>query len=169
MIVCLVHDARTVAGWILDVRGEHMAIALRGEGVTLDDRPIAPRPAAERAPVGYVGYRIRKEFDRLPRTERSRLGRMSTLSCAGAEYLELLAGRSDFSIYRTTKPWDHAAGALMMGEAGGDAVRFDGKPYEPAQPLHSGLITAPDREALLAVRDLFEAVRLPLLAGLPKP
>jgi fructose-1,6-bisphosphatase/inositol monophosphatase family enzyme len=96
------------------------------------------------------------------------VGRLSTLSCAGAEYLELLSGRADFCIYRITKPWDHAAGTLMMREAGGDAVRFDGAPYEPAQALNSGLIAAPRRGALAQARELFEAVRLPLLAGLPK-
>ena len=56
---------------------------------------------------------------------------MSSLRCAGIEYLEILSGRTDFSLYRRTKPWDHAAGALMLAEAGGGAVRFDGQPYAP--------------------------------------
>jgi fructose-1,6-bisphosphatase/inositol monophosphatase family enzyme len=96
------------------------------------------------------------------------VGRLSTLNCAGAEYLELLSGRADFCIYRMTKPWDHAAGALMMREAGGDAVRFDGASYEPTQALNSGLITALRLEVLAEAQNLFETVRLPLLASLPK-
>jgi len=94
---------------------------------------------------------------------------MSASSCAGIEYLEILTGQVDFSLYRTTKPWDHAAGGLMVTEAGGGAVRFDGQPYEPAQPINSGIIGAASRETLAKVRALFEAVRLPLLADLPKP
>ena len=170
MIVCLVQDTRAVAGWILDVLGGHMAVASRGEGVMLDAQPVARRPSDRRPLVGFVGYRIRKEFDRqLPQAQRGQLARLSTLNCAGAEYLELLNGRADFCIYRLTKPWDHAAGTLMMQEAGGDAVRFNGDSYEPAQPLNSGLITAARPDALAEARGLFEAVRLPLLASLPKP
>jgi fructose-1,6-bisphosphatase/inositol monophosphatase family enzyme len=122
-----------------------------------------------RPPVGFVGYKVRREFDRqLPPAQRRTLGRVSTLSCAGAEYLEILAGRADFNLYRRTKPWDHAAGVLMLEEAGGQAVRFDGQPYEPDQPIHAGLIAAIRPQTLAEVRTLFEAVRLPLLAGLPK-
>jgi len=90
------------------------------------------------------------------------------MNCAGAEYLEILAGRADFNLYRMTKPWDHAAGTLMVAEAGGEAQRFDGQPYRPAQAVNGGLITAISPQTLAEVRTLFDAVRMPLLAGLPK-
>ena len=77
-----------------------------------------------------------------------------------------LSGRADFNLYRVTKPWDHAAGTLMIAEAGGDARRFDGQPYMPAQPINGGLITAIHGQTLADVRALFEMVRMPLLAGL---
>jgi fructose-1,6-bisphosphatase/inositol monophosphatase family enzyme len=168
MIVCLVNDRVTVGGWILDVPRGHMAVALKGQGATLDGEPVR-RDKPERPPIGFVGYKVRKEFDRqLPPERRRSLGRVSTLRCAGAEYLEILAGRADFNLYRMTKSWDHAAGALMMTEAGGVAQRFDREPYGPAQALNAGLIAAIHPETLSAVRALFDAVRLPLLAGLPK-
>jgi fructose-1,6-bisphosphatase/inositol monophosphatase family enzyme len=167
MIVCLVRDATTVAGWILDVPRGTMGVALKGEGATLDGTPVG-RPKPARPPIGFVGYKVKKEFDRqLPPAKRRTLGRVSTLNCAGAEYLEILAGRADFNLYRMTKPWDHAAGTLMVAEAGGAAQRFDGQPYAPAQPLNGGLITAIHPQTLVEVRTLFEAVRMPLLAGLP--
>lgn len=166
MIVCLVHDTRAVGGWILDVPRGHMAVALHGQGVRLDGRPVrGGRP--ERPPVGFIGFKVRKELDRhLPADRRQALGGLSTLSCAGAEYLEILAGRADFNLYRMTKPWDHAAGSLMLAEAGGAAERFDGTPYGPSQPLNGGLIGAIDPGTLAEVRRLFEAAQLPLLAGL---
>ena len=168
MIVCLVQDTVTIGGWILDVPRGHMAMALKGQGVTLDGR-LVQRGRPERPPIGFVGYRVRKEFDRqLPPAKRRILGRVSTLNCAGAEYLEVLAGRADFNLYRRTKPWDHAAGTLMVTEAGGEAQRFDGKAYEPAQPIDSGLITAIHPQTLTEVRELFEAVRMPLLMGQPR-
>jgi fructose-1,6-bisphosphatase/inositol monophosphatase family enzyme len=168
MIVCLVQDRMAVGGWILDLPRGRMAMALKEQGVTLDGMEMpATRPA--RPPIGFVGYKVRKEFDRqLPPARRGTLGRVSTLNCAGAEYHEILSGQADFNLYRRTKPWDHAAGTLMLREAGGEAVRFDGQPYAPAQPINAGLIAAIRPQTLAEVRALFEAARLPLLAGLPK-
>src|SRR5262245_45234970 len=168
IIVCLVRDTVAVGGWILDLPSGRMAMALKGEGTSLDGVPVR-RPRPVRPPIGFVGYKVKKEFDRqLPAAKRRSLGRVSTLNCAGAEYHEILAGRADFNLYRMTKPWDHAAGTLMIAEAGGTAQRFDGKPYAAAQPINSGLITAIHSQTLAQVRTLFEAVRMPLLAGLPK-
>ncbi|MBV8391745.1 MAG: inositol monophosphatase [Alphaproteobacteria bacterium] len=163
MIVCLVHDRMTVGGWILDVPNDRLAVALRGEGVMLDGRSVKAGGAAER-PKGLVGYRIRKEFERqLSERQRARLGELSTLNCAGREYIELLSGGYDFNLYRMTKPWDHAAGALMMEEAGGRALRFNGQAYRPADPIESGIISAPLATTVTTVREVFEAVQLPLL------
>lgn len=164
IIVSLIHDAVAVAGWIFDVPRSRLAVARRGQGVTLEGVPVTGL-APKRPLVGFVGYKIAKEFDRQLSPERRReLGRVSTLRCAGAEYLEILSGRASFSLYRMTKPWDHAAGALMMDEAGGGALQFDGGSYSAAQPLNAGLITAASREALAEARDLLDAVRTPLLA-----
>lgn len=163
IIVALVEDGRTVGGWIFDVPNGRMAVALAGQGVTLDGVTVVGA-APGGTPAGFVGYKIRKAFERqLPAARRHGLGPVSTLRCAGVEYLEILAGRASFSIYRRTKPWDHAAGALMLAEAGGGAVRFDGKDYAPAQPTDAGIIGAPSRQALAVVRAAFEALELPLL------
>lgn len=167
MIICLVRDTLAVGGWILDVPRGRMAVALKGQGVTLDGAPVQPRQPA-RPPIGFVGYKTRKEFDRLPPATRRQAGRVSTMTCAGNEYLEMLAGRADFNLYRAARPWDHAAGTLMLREAGGDAECLDGQPYLPAQPVNAGLIAAIHPRTLAQARALFEAVQVPLLAGLPK-
>lgn len=166
MIVCLVQDTRAIAGWILDVPRGRLAIAVKGQGVTLDGVAIRQAPSG-RPLIGYVGYKVRKAFDRsLPPAQRRELGRVSTLACAGNEYLDILEGAADFSLYRMTKPWDHAAGTLMLAEAGGGGVRFDGRAYSPAQPIDDGLIAAPSPGILADAQRLFDAVRQPLLANL---
>ena len=163
IIICLVQDATAVAGWILDVPNDRLAVTQRGGGVTFDGTLVEGRPATG-ALNGFVGYKIAKSFDeQLSPGQRARLGSITTLRCAGAEYLEILSGRANFSLYRTTKPWDHAAGTLMMREAGGDAVQFGAAPYTPAQPHNAGLITASTEQALNEARALLEASRLPLL------
>jgi fructose-1,6-bisphosphatase/inositol monophosphatase family enzyme len=164
MIICLVHDRETIAGWILDVPRKRMAVAAKGQGVTLDDQPIRLQ-AKSGPPSGYIGFRVRKEFDRqLSPGQRSRLGGLTSLNCAGREYIEILSGQRDFSLYRRTKPWDHAAGALMVGEAGGRAERFDGTPYGPAGSMDAGIIAAVSPGVLTEVREILEAVQMPLLA-----
>jgi fructose-1,6-bisphosphatase/inositol monophosphatase family enzyme len=164
MIVCLVHDARTIAGWILDVPNDRLAVAERGQGVRLDGATVRGRTPAG-PPNGLLGDRVRKEFDRqLSESQRARLGELTTLRCAGREYIEMLAGTFSFCAYRMTKPWDHAAGALMLTEAGGDAVRFNGRPYGPADPMEAGIMASPSREVLAELRSVFEAVQMPLLA-----
>lgn len=164
MIVCLVHDRETIAGWILDVPGNRMAVVAKGQGVALNNRPIRLE-VKSRPPSGYIGFRVRKEFDRqLSASQRARLGGLTSLNCAGREYIEILSGQRDFSLYRRTKPWDHAAGALMVGEAGGQAERFDGTPYGPAGSMDGGIITAVSPGVLTEVREIIEAVEMPLLA-----
>ena len=164
MIVCLVHDRRTIGGWILDVPNDRMAAAEKGQGVTLDGVVVHGTTPAGR-PNGLLGDRVCKEFDRqLSPIQRARLGELTTLRCAGREYIEMLAGQFSFCAYRMTKPWDHAAGALMLIEAGGGAVRFNGKPYGPADPMESGIMASPTLQVLAEVRAVFEAVQMPLLA-----
>ncbi len=163
IIVCLVHDGEAVAGWILDVPRGRMAVARKGQGVLLDDQVVHGVPTER--PNGLVGYKIRKEFDRqLPDEARRAFGRLTTLRCAGVEYLEILSGRSSFCLYRITKPWDHAAGALMLKEAGGGALCFGGALYRPAQKIDSGIIGASSKEVLAEVRTMFDALKMPLLA-----
>jgi fructose-1,6-bisphosphatase/inositol monophosphatase family enzyme len=164
MIICLIADRETVGGWILDVPNDRMAVALKGQGVALDGRSAVGRPI-ERPLLGLVAPRVHREFDKqLAEAQRRRLGPLSTLKCAGREYIEMLSGTYDFNLYRRTKPWDHAAGALMMSEAGGQAIRLRGTPYRPDEPINSGIISAPSVEAVAEAKALYEMVEMPLLA-----
>ena len=76
------------------------------------------------------------------RTER--LGSVFQLRCAGQEYLALVRGQSHFSLYHRLMPWDHAAGQLLHGEAGGYSARLDGSTYRPIH-VDGGLLLTPDR------------------------
>ena len=163
MIVCLIDDRRTVGGWILDVPNDRMAVALTGQGVTIDGTAIGSQPA-KRRPKGLIGWSVRKVLDKqLAPEQRRRLGSLTSLDCAGREYIEMLSGTYDFNLYRRTKPWDHAAGALMLVEAGGQALRFNGDPYRPEGPLEGGIISSLSDEVVATAREVLERVELPLL------
>jgi len=134
MIVALLHRGEVIAGWIYDPPGCRMAIAESGQGVSLGDR--RPQLAAD-GPVdtlvGMPGYKLTDEVSRRQLAERAgRFAGSEMLGCAAHHYLLLLEGRHHFAASRRTKPWDHAAGALMLMEAGGAVRRIDGTPYLPA-------------------------------------
>jgi fructose-1,6-bisphosphatase/inositol monophosphatase family enzyme len=49
--------------------------------------------------------------------------------CAAVEYTDIVGGRSDFAMYYRLLPWDHAAPALVLDEAGGCVTHVDGRSY----------------------------------------
>src|SRR2546430_166787 len=49
--------------------------------------------------------------------------------CAAEHYPRLCLGENDVALFQRTLPWDHAAGALLLTEAGGHIARWDGRPY----------------------------------------
>ena len=61
---------------------------------------------------------------------------------------------------------EDSAVRVMLIEAGGGAVRFNGTPYGPADPMESGIMAAPSLPTLAEVRAVFELVQMPLLAPL---
>lgn len=71
-------------------------------------------------------------------------------TCAGVEYPRIIEGEADFLLFWRTLPWDHAAGALLLTEAGGIAVRPDSSPYRP-DDTRVGLLAAADAATADAV------------------
>ncbi len=134
MIVSLIYRGETVAGWIYDPPSGRMAIAEKGQGAAIDGE--APELAGD-APVeslaGMPGYKLLDSISRKQFAERiNRFRRVEILGCAAHQYLRLLTGTDHFAASRRTKPWDHAAGVLMMQEAGAVVRRVDGQKYHPA-------------------------------------
>ena len=68
---------------------------------------------------------------------------METAGSCGLEYMRISLGELDFSHYRGLKPWDHAAGDLIVREAGGMVGFIDKSRYIPGGKTHRhGLLTA---------------------------
>src|SRR5690606_36059937 len=65
---------------------------------------------------------------------------------AGATYARLLSDQEDFVFYWRTNPWDHAAGAVLLREAGGVSRRLDGSDYRADDDIR-GLVAAASPEA----------------------
>ena len=87
-------------------------------------------------------------------------GRAYSLRCSCHEYRTLAAGHVDFGINAHLKPWDHAAGALIYQEAGGEARLLDGQPYRPTL-LEGRLLLAPSAPQWAELQSLFAFLEEP--------
>ena len=50
--------------------------------------------------------------------------------CAAEHYPRLCLGENHVALFQRTLPWDHAAGALLLEEAGGHVGRWSGQAYQ---------------------------------------
>ena len=57
------------------------------------------------------------------------------------EYADLARGKLHFAEYNILKPWDHAAGILIMEEAGGYGAFIDtNSPYTPGPIINNRFV-----------------------------
>lgn len=155
VILALSHKGQTVWGMIYDPIGDDWMIARRGQGarfvrgngseteLRFTDQP----PSQAKASMGYVhsylfeGGERQRLFSRLPEFHKT-----DALRCSAHEYRLLARGAVDFCVSPVLNPWDHAAGCLIVEEAGGVARLLTGEPYHPTQ--RSGRLVVASSEAI---------------------
>lgn len=123
MIVALAWKGRTVAGWIYDPINDRFAIAEEGGGAFLAGEKVRLTPGHD-DPMqlsGFLGDRALK----------TPVGRIVRVASAAHNYLLLADGEIDFALFTRLMPWDHAAGCLLLTEAGGESRLMDGRLYAP--------------------------------------
>lgn len=153
--IALEHEGQIVVGVVYDPLRDEMFAAARGEGATLNGRRMRVSDVGElnRALV-CTGF----PYDVRSRTEFARHFANFIMSAQsvrrdGAAALDLAyvaAGRFDGFWEEGLRPWDVAAGALLIEEAGGRVTRYDGSPfrvYNPPVIASNGLV----HEAMMEV------------------
>jgi len=153
--IALEVEGRLEYGVVYDPMRDELFEGRRGQGALLNGRAIQVSgiDRLDRALVATgFPYDIR---ERLPETlaRLSRiLGAVQGLRRAGAAALDmsyLACGRIDAFYEEHLKPWDTAAGLLLISEAGGRLTNFSGGPYDLYSPnilcsngpLHEKLLT----------------------------
>ena len=81
--------------------------------------------------------------------------RIWLVRCSCHEYRTLALGGADFCLSSALKPWDHAAGALAIEEAGGAVGLLDGRDYRASITSGSALLSARSPSMLDALRRSF--------------
>ena len=130
-----------VLGIIYHFFTEEIAYAIKGKGAYLNGQPIHVGSASQlsrslvsfgtspydKASLGEKNMTNLKEIFFLCEDVR-RIG------SAAIELAYVAAGRVDIYFERNLKPWDYAAGIIIIQEAGGTITNFRGEPVDIASP-----------------------------------
>jgi fructose-1,6-bisphosphatase/inositol monophosphatase family enzyme len=144
MMVCLLRKGEAVEAWMLSPASGVLHAAQKGGGAWIDGERISTSDAPSLSNTcGAILTRFLPDDLRARVLANSRGLRavLPGLRCAGEEYPAIVRGDQHFALYGRTLPWDHAAGALFLTEAGGRVADFDGRLYSPVNPRF-GLLAA---------------------------
>ncbi len=122
---------------------DELFVAEAGQGATLNDRSIHVSAVGDvHDALLATGFPYdRSLFSRALRSFEALSMRSQAVRRAGSAALDLCyvaCGRLDGYWEHTVRPWDLAAGALMVGEAGGQVSATNGAPFE----IESGQVLA---------------------------
>ncbi|MEG3152378.1 inositol monophosphatase family protein [Sphingomonas sp. ZT3P38] len=154
MMVALVEDGVPLAGWILDPLSGRLCHAERGAGATCDGTPVRSRPTGGAMPVAALGTHFMTPERRAHVHEiaAERFELVPVPRCAAESYPRLALGQNDLVLFQRTLPWDHAAGALFLTEAGGVVTDWAGTPYRVGSGR--GILAAADERLWAAGAEL---------------
>ncbi len=147
--IALVRKNETIAGVVYCPSTNELFSAEKGGGAFLNGQPIRVSDVAdiERSCIvtGFP-YNVRENPDYCHERFVAFLQRVQALRRFGSAALDaafLASGRLDGFWEVALKPWDKAAGELLITEAGGRVTNFDGGPhdlYGPQLLASNGLI-----------------------------
>lgn len=130
-------DGHAEVGAIYDPTRRELFTAERGEGAYVNGRPLAVSSTlalSEALLVTGFPYDVRRTWDLVELfglfLRRARAVRR--LGSAALDLCYVAAGRFEGFWEQYLKPWDVAAGALILQEAGGRLSGMDGSPFDPA-------------------------------------
>jgi myo-inositol-1(or 4)-monophosphatase len=133
-------DGRGEIGAIYDPTRKELFVGERGGGAFLNGRPIHVSEAAtlvESMLVTGFPYDIHKRIPEIVGLFGDFVGKARAVRRLGSAALDICyvaAGRMDGFWEQDLKPWDIAAGAIILEEAGGRVTDFNGGPFSSRRP-----------------------------------
>lgn len=158
--IAMVSHGETVIGVVYDPYRGELYHAEKGKGAFLNDKPIhVSERCSEQAVVAlgtspyYKDTLAEKTFS-LARDVYCRVGDLRRTGTAALDLAYVAVGRTEGFFEWILSPWDHAAGVLLVTEAGGIVTQADGSPTVLSAPcsvwagnrmVHAVLIDAAKR------------------------
>ena len=144
VLVALSEAGEAVAGWIYDPLSGRFCHAARGKGAFIGEERVTARGSGADPAIAAISLVFADPARRAALT--TQIAPHYTLvdipRCAAEQWPRLVLGQNDISIFERTHAWDHAAGVLLLNEAGGKAARPDGSPYRVDEAERPGLLGA---------------------------
>lgn len=170
--IAVTERGRLIHGVVYDPLHEEMYVASRGRGALLNDRRIrvSQQSGLKGALVG-TGFPFRdfRDLDAYLTMLRAVLEQAGGVRRAGAAALDLAwtaAGRLDAFFELGLKPWDIAAGCLLVEEAGGLSGDLAGR---AGWPVEGGHVLAGNPRVCTALRLYLASLLPPSVAGAAQP
>ncbi|MEW2049153.1 inositol monophosphatase [Streptomyces sp. NBC_00377] len=159
-LVALVRHGVLHASWTYAPARDQLATAVRGGGAFLDGERLfagPPEPGRDlRVATSHPDYTTEDQKRALLALRTDGVAPRACGS-AGLEYLAIARGESDATAFSWEAAWDHAAGLLLVEEAGGAHLTLTGEPFR---------VTGGNSLPFTAARDAATARRVAgLLAG----
>ncbi len=139
-ILAVVHQGKTIFGVLYDPVLDDWIWAEAGQGAWLsrpgaeDRRLSGPTAKPKGDAMGYVPLNLFDAGQQQGLVKRySQLGRMFNLRCSCHEYRMVALGHADYLVSPSGKPWDHAAGCLVVEECGGHVSADGTAGYVPGE------------------------------------
>ncbi|MHA5054464.1 inositol monophosphatase family protein [Streptomyces sp. SD15] len=131
-LVALAQDGVVRASWTYAPARNRLAVAIRGQGALLDGEPLrsgSPTPGHDlEIATSHPDYTT-DEQKRALLGLRTQGVRPRPCGSAGLEYLAVARGKLDGTAFSWEAAWDHAAGLLLVEEAGGIHLTSTGEPF----------------------------------------
>lgn len=137
--IALEEAGELIVGVIYDPTRDEMFSAIDGRGAFMNDEPIrcsqiedvGDAMCVASLPVGSDGteWQVRQFLHVLPKSRT-----VQRLGSAALNLAYIACGRLDVYWSGSLKPWDQAAGAVIVREAGGRISKMDGTSFDVEQP-----------------------------------
>jgi myo-inositol-1(or 4)-monophosphatase len=153
----LAYQGEPVLGVVYDPMRDHLFYAQAGQGAFLDGRSL--RGAEREEPIGtLVAFdwarkrEIRESLLRIVNHVAPQVGTVRTLGSAALAPCYVAAGWLDAYFHARLAPWDAAAAAVIVREAGGVVTDFAGQPWQLTSPrvLYASSALHPKMLAMIA-------------------
>jgi fructose-1,6-bisphosphatase/inositol monophosphatase family enzyme len=159
ILIARASGGETRSGWIYDCLTGRFCAAHLGKGAFVDDERITACPTGEDPPVAAISLFFTEGSRReAVKNAIADYRQVDVPWCAAEQYPRLALGVNDLSFFERTLPWDHAAGALWLNEAGGQCARLDGSPYRVDDWRRKGLLGAASKRLWDAMAEKLSAM-----------
>jgi len=159
MQIALLRNGETLLAWVYAPLKSELAIAERGAGAFLGGQRLrlqGSTAALEELRGRILSETLPAKLAKQTQPRSADIGQVQPgIGSTGSEYISLLRQHLHFTLYWRALPWRHAAGCLLLTEAGGRVARFRGSDYQVWDERNGLLVAASPQLWSEAQRALF--------------